>query len=35
LQAAGWMGLVREALDLIHARILGKADFESRIASRG
>jgi pyrroline-5-carboxylate reductase len=35
LKAAEWLGLVQEALDLIHARILGKATLESRIASRG
>jgi pyrroline-5-carboxylate reductase len=35
LQAAGWTGLISQALDLIHARILGRATFADRLAQFG
>jgi pyrroline-5-carboxylate reductase len=33
LKAAGWTGLISETLDLIHARILGRATLADRLPS--
>jgi pyrroline-5-carboxylate reductase len=35
LQAAGWTGLVSQTLDLIHARILGRATLADRLPTSG
>lgn len=35
LQAAGWTALISQALDLIHARILGRATLADRLAHSG
>jgi pyrroline-5-carboxylate reductase len=35
LQAAGWTRLVSQALDLLHARVLGKATLADRLRSAG
>jgi pyrroline-5-carboxylate reductase len=35
LQAAGWTGLISQALDLIHARVLGRATLADRLAHSG
>jgi pyrroline-5-carboxylate reductase len=34
LQAAGWTSLISRTLDLIHARILGRATFADRLSGK-